>query len=51
MIEIPLVFDAIDDEIEGFLGKIDLSFRKYDARTCGRPKKRSVRLVYVCGIS
>ena len=38
-------------EIEELLEKVGLSFRKYDGRTLGRPKKRSGRLIYVCEIT
>ena len=35
-------------EVADLLGRAGLTFRAYDGRTFGRPKKRSERLVYCC---
>lgn len=37
------------EEIEELLGRAGLGFRKYDGDSLGRARKRSGRLVYVCG--
>jgi len=35
-------------EIDDLLARAGFAFRKYDAKSLGRPRKRSPRLIYVC---